>query len=58
MWNAINKFLASSGPQDVVMYNAKCWILNNISEPILEIAYFLRLTNTKPTSKMEISDFL
>jgi hypothetical protein len=57
-WTNIYAFLNSSAPCDGVEYDAKCWVLHNITEPTLELAWVFGLRSYKPISRFIPSDFL
>lgn len=57
MWAALYGFLLSFNP-GTLEYEVSGWIIRNIVDPINEVVYALNLTEVKPISKLEVSDFL
>jgi hypothetical protein len=59
MWDAINKFLLSQvihKDPDTMAHRYSQFIIDYVFEPILEIAYALKLTKYKPVSKFTADD--
>ncbi len=59
MWDAIYKFLmyqVTQNDEDTMAHRYAQWTIKYITEPILELAYALKLTKFKPVSKMTADD--
>jgi len=59
IWKRIETYLImTSAPSDGWIYAVKWWVLQRITEPILEVLYWLGLTTHKPTSALTPEDIL
>lgn len=57
-WMQIDIFLTSSAPCDGWVYDAKCWILVHVTEPILELAYLCGMRSYKPIALYTSEDLI
>ena len=59
IWKRIETYLVmTSTPDDGWIYDVKWWVLQRITEPILEVLYRLGLTTHKPNSALTPEDIL
>jgi hypothetical protein len=57
-WTVIDTFLTSSAPSDGWIYDAKAWVLSNVTEPILEVAYVCGIRSYKPIAMYQAEDLI
>ena len=57
-WTEIDRFLTSSMPEDGWIHDAKYWIMNNVTERILELAWTCGIRSYKPMSMYTTEDIL
>lgn len=58
IWPHIYRYLTSSAPSDGRIHDIKCWVISNITEPVLEVMYRLGLTTYKPIVAFTPEDLL
>lgn len=57
-WTKIDTFLTSSAPSDGWIYDAKCWVLSSVTEPLLELGYLCGMRSYKPISLFTAEDLI